>query len=78
MCSFCLRKKDAHIRKVPLNPVPTGAPFEVVYLDMVGPLIKSEGFAYIIVFICAMTKYMEVRPMETLEAKEAARAFFLR
>ena len=45
-------------------------------MDLVGPLPISQGNAYIIVFICAMTKWIEAFPIRTPDAEDAARAFF--
>ena len=76
-CHVCTYKKDVHHHKAPLNPVPVESPFEKVFLDLVGPLTPSNGYAYLIVFICALTKWIEVRPLVSSDAKEAAEAFFV-
>ena len=74
-CEKCSFKKDVIHVKAPLHPVKVNQPFEKVYLDLIGPLPLSEGFQYIIVFICGLTKWIEVRPLITTDAEESARAF---
>ena len=75
-CHLCIRKKDARQRKVPLNPIPADYPFDKIFMDLVGPLPPSKGHVYIIVFICAMTKWVEALPLRSSDAEEAAHALF--
>ena len=74
-CHLCLRKKDEHTKKAPLHPLIAEYPFDKIFMDLVGPLPISQGNAYIIVFICAMTKWIEAFPIRTPDAEDAARAF---
>ena len=75
-CKVCLYKKDVFHSKAPLNSVKTTFPFEKMFCDVVGPMNASNGYRYIIVFICALTKWVEARPMKTTDAVEAAQALF--
>ena len=55
--------------QAPLNPIPADYRFDKVFLDLVGPLPPSQGFIYIIVFICAMTKWIEAFPLKSPDAE---------
>ena len=51
-------------------------PWEVVAVDTVGPLpMEAGGFKYIVVFIDAFTHFVELRPVKSLPAMEAAKSF---
>ena len=75
-CHLCIWKKDAHTRKTPLCPVHADYPFDKVFMDLVGPLPPSQEHLYIIVFVCAMTKWIEALPIRTSDAEDAAQALF--
>ena len=45
-------------------------------MDIVGPLPKSNGYTYIIVFVCACTKWIEALPLRSPDAENSAHALF--
>jgi hypothetical protein len=56
-------------------PVPN-EPFQVVSTDILGPLRKTTtGNKYVLVFICYMTKYVELLPLKDMCAVTVADAF---
>ena len=75
-CETCNYKKDNFKDKAPLNSIEVSRPFEKVFVDLIGPLSPSNGFNYIIVFICALTKWVELRKLRTPDAKEAAESLY--
>ena len=75
-CKICIFKKDAHRSKAPLCSVKVTYPFEKVFCDLIGPVAQCNGFNYVIVFVCALTKWVEARPLKTSDADEAAAALF--
>jgi len=57
-------------------PIPN-QPFEVVTMDFIGELLKSNGFNAIFVLVCKLTKYAFFIPCNiTLMEKKAACLFF--
>ena len=67
-CPIC--QKIKHTRHLPyglLQPIPIlTQPFEVVTMDFIGELPKSQGYDSIFVLICKLTKYaffIPVRPI---------------
>jgi transposase InsO family protein len=49
-------------------------PLERISIDTLGPLpLAEDGHLYVIVFIDCFSRYVELYPVKTLEAKEAAR-----
>jgi len=79
MCLIC--QKIKHARHAPygllqLRPIPN-QPFEVVTMDFIGELLKSNGFDAIFILICKLTKYtFFILCNVTLTEKKAACLFF--
>ena len=49
-------------------------PFQVICADHIGPLPKDgEGYQYILVVICAFSRWIELFPTKTTTAEETAR-----
>ena len=75
-CQVCCFKKSGSSRKAPLLPIPVKEPFENVFMDVIGPMPMSDQYSYLIVFVCALTKWVEARPLRSADAKDAAKALF--
>lgn len=72
-CHACQIAGKPHpvVRPVPLHPIPVvGEPFERLNLDCVGPLPRSKsGYQYILMLMCATTRFPEAVPLHNLKAK---------
>ena len=78
-CPIC--QKIKHTRHLPyglLQPIPIPThPFEVVTMDFIGELPRSNGYDSIFVLVCKLTKYAFFIPCNTnLTEKKAAQLFF--
>ncbi len=59
-----------------LQPIITSQPFEIVAIDIMGPLQKSpDGFKYLLNIIDLYTSWPEAIPLRTLTAIETTKAF---
>jgi hypothetical protein len=77
-CIKCQRNKTAKSTKMPMviSDVPN-RPFEVTYMDVVGPLPASyNGNLYILTFQDSLTKFIDCHAMPNQEAATVARIFF--
>ena len=78
-CPICQKIKHAHhllYGPLQLIPIPT-QPFEVITMDFIGELPKSQGYNSIFVLICKLTKYAFFIPCTTnLTKKKAAQMLF--
>ena len=74
-CETCQRAKRPR-RELPVKTYKTyvGEPFERVQADFVGPLPLAEKYKYIIVFVCAFTKWAEAKAVEDCTAETACNA----
>jgi transposase InsO family protein len=73
-CQFYARKSNlpAHV----LQTIPITWPFAVWGLDIVGPLRKAPGgFTHLLIAIDKFSKWVEVRPITNLRAKQAVTFF---
>lgn len=52
-----------------------GTAFEKVYIDLVGPLIPSDGFEYILTSQCELTKFITATPIKNKATETVAEAF---
>ena len=76
-CNVCAEANKWHQPKIPLNPlpVPTG-PLERIHIDLLSIAVPSQGYKYILVIICAFSKYVIAKPLKNKTSKTVAKAFF--
>lgn len=76
-CSSCATRKSPKNLKVPLAESPEpNEPFELVSLDIVGPLPTSRaGNKYLLTFIDHFSRYAEAIPLPDQTAESVAGAF---
>ena len=68
--------KQTHLPAQALQTIPITWPFAVWGLDMVGPLKKAPGgFTHLLVAIDKFTKWIEAKPITTIDSKGAVKFF---
>ena len=74
-CKICGARKRVQDNPVPPGAAPTPSrPWEVVQIDHKGPLKKSGGYQYILIAVCALTRYTVYIPVEDRTAATTFRA----
>ena len=77
-CPECQQRRNPK-NKPPLLPRPgvtANKPFQVVAVDIIGPLPQStEGFKWILVFIDVFTKFAEAFPLRGIGGRTVAKIF---
>ncbi|CAC5391937.1 unnamed protein product [Mytilus coruscus] len=78
-CELCSqRKRPQKSTKSPITSTPiTSQPFERISTDILGPVSNSgkSKNQYILVFICYLSKYVELIPLSDIKAATIATAF---
>lgn len=78
-CTLCCQRNRPQMKtKAKLIPMPVpNEPFQSVSTDILGPFraAKASGNKYVLVFICYMTKYVELIPVQDIRAETVANAF---
>ena len=78
-CSHCQKRKSA--TQVVQNPLVSVyprmfRPFDRCHMDLFGELPETAGgYKYVLVFKCALTKWVEYFPLRSKEAKEIAECY---
>jgi hypothetical protein len=77
-CETCaLNKHYGTTLKAELTPLPVpDKPFEHIATDIAHLPMSRDGFAYVVAFICHMSKFLVLVPLKTLTAEEVANAYF--
>ena len=71
-----VKNKYAYKTPLTIEETPVNA-FDIVIVDTVGPLPKSEnGNEYIVTLICDLTKYLVAIPIKNKSANNVAKAIF--
>lgn len=74
-CRPCqMAKIHRHDQPPPQRIVVPPGRFQVIHVDIVGPLPTCQGFRYILTVIDRYSRWMEAQPMTNQEAKTACRA----
>jgi hypothetical protein len=77
-CTTCVHYDNPKPHyQAPLKPIVTNRPFELVCMDMVGPIGEAteRGNKYILTIIDHFSKYAHFVPMKSLTSTETAEAF---
>ncbi len=76
-CDVCLRANKSGNRPAKLQERPVvDEPFNVVAVDIVGPLLKGKGGAqYILAYACMATRWPEAILLRNVTASEVSQAF---
>jgi transposase InsO family protein len=75
MCHVCNTYHRGKLpRTAPLQPIPVGAPFERLSIDLTGPHCRSDrGHVWILTCIDPFTKWVEAFPLRNKEAETVAK-----
>jgi len=71
-CTLCQQHKITRHIKPPLMHFPTGNRFEILHIDIVGPLPIDNGYSYLLTMLDRKTRWFEVVPLKSISANIVA------
>jgi transposase InsO family protein len=74
-CLPCATGKSHGRIPATMGSLPTPGPFELVFVDIVGPLPRCRGYSYILTMEDSFTKWIEAVPLSAISANAVAMAF---
>lgn len=75
-CEKCQKYKSINVAKPPMIVTTTAeSAFQKIYLDLVGPLLPSDGYEYILTTQCELTKFITATPIKNKTTEAVAEAF---
>ena len=75
-CIQCQRAKIQRHTTVPLSPYPTpNAHFDVIHIDIIGPLPPSQCYTYLLTCVDRYTCWPEAIPLSSITAEAVAQTF---
>lgn len=76
-CDVCQKTKGSIQSKVvKYIPWPTSEPWEILHMDLVGPLPKTkDGYKYILTMMDRFSHFIEAVPLKTHDTREVVIAF---
>jgi len=73
-CNGCQQHKISRHLKPPITHFPTGSRFDILHIDLVGPLPPDDGFSYILTMIDRKTRWFEAVPVHDISAATVSRS----
>eukprot|EP01117_Protostelium_nocturnum_P013214 TRINITY_DN4915_c0_g1_i4.p1 TRINITY_DN4915_c0_g1~~TRINITY_DN4915_c0_g1_i4.p1 ORF type:complete len:1172 (+),score=124.10 TRINITY_DN4915_c0_g1_i4:812-4327(+) len=74
-CTSCGKRKKAKHVSLPITPIVSSYPFELVSVDFIGPFKRTrKGNRYVAVFVDHFSKWMELKACRDNTAESAAKA----
>ena len=77
-CQVCTQFNSRRgVAQPPLQPIFASQPFEILGIDLIGPLKETpRSHKYIVIFIDHLTRYCEAAPLQSKQATEVAQKLY--
>jgi hypothetical protein len=75
-CVTCAQSKASGAIRCQSGSLPSPGPYELVFIDIVGPLPSYDKFRYILTMEDSFTKFVRAIPLRSISADSVAAAFY--
>jgi hypothetical protein len=75
-CLTCAQSKTDGFIRCSQGQLPSPGPYEMVNVDLVGPLQPYNGYTFLLTMEDSFTKFVKAIPLKTITANVVANAFY--
>ena len=76
LCTVCAQCKSGGAIRCPRGQLPAPGPYELVFIDIVGPLPRHDGYQFLLTIEDAFTKFARAIPLRSIATDNIATAVY--
>ena len=76
-CLTCAQSKSSGAIRCTTGSLPSPGPYELLFIDIVGPLNKYDGYEYLLTMEDSFTRFARAIPIRSISAENIAKNIYI-